>query len=219
VTLLDWFRFYGEGYLAGMGWTAFIGLWAGAGALLWGCLLLLARLNGGWPAAVAVDAYTQLARNTPVLLPIYLFYFGLPMIGWLWPAAICGGLALIVQNGAYVSEILRGSYKAVDSGQSDGAKSLGLSPFLTFRKITLPQVVAHALPALGNQFVLLVKDTSLLSAIAVPELTMNAKYFAERTNSSYEIFIVTAVLYLAVVATIEFALHVGRRAMKWHNPG
>ena len=92
----------------------------------------------------AVDAYVQLLRNTPVLLPIYLIYFGFPLLGLLWPASICGGLALVLQNGAYICEIFRGAYKAIDRVQHDAAKSLGLMPWTAFRKVTLPQILVHS---------------------------------------------------------------------------
>jgi polar amino acid transport system permease protein len=130
-----------------------------------------------------VDGYVQLFRNTPVLLWIYFIYFGFPLIGLTWPALVCGGLALVLQNGAYVSEILRGSLKAVDRVQFDAAKSIGLSSWQTFLKVILPQVLVFSIPSLGNQVVLLLKDTSLLSAISVAELTMQAKLLTEQTGA------------------------------------
>src|SRR5207253_489733 len=168
-------------------------------AIVWGSTLLLIRLAGGRWGARGVDAYVQLFRNTPVLLPIYLIYFAFPMIGLPWPAVVCGGLALILQNGAYVSEILRGSVNAIDRVQFDAARSLGLAPWSTFRKIVLPQVLVYSIPALGNQVVLLLKDTSLLSAISITELTMQAKLLTEQTGAAYEAFIVVALLYMALL--------------------
>ncbi|PYO34114.1 MAG: amino acid ABC transporter permease [Candidatus Rokuibacteriota bacterium] len=203
MTYLGWVTTYGPTYLDALGWTAVIAVLASVGAIIWGCALLLARLAGGRWGARAVDAYVQVFRNTPVLLPIYLIYFGFPLIGLPWPAAVCGGLALVLQNGAYVSEILRGSVKAIDRVQFDAAKSIGLSAWHTFRKVTLPQVLVYSIPALGNQVVLLLKDTSLLSAVAVTELTMQAKLLTEQTGAAYEAFIVVAVLYLTLVAASE----------------
>jgi glutamine transport system permease protein len=210
-----WLDLYGQGYLIGLGWTALIGLGASAGAFVWGCVLLLLRLRGGAFGGYAVDAYTQLARNTPVLLPIFMLYFGMPLLGFLWPAAICGAAALIFQNGAYVSEILRGSLKAVEVGQFDAGKALGLGRGITYRKIILPQVLSHAGPALANQCVLLIKDTSLLCAIAVPELTYSSKYFAERSAASYDIYVVTALLYLTLIGCVELVTRHWQRGAKW----
>jgi len=215
VTYLGWVTTYGPTYLDALGWTAVIAVLASVGAIVWGCALLLVRLAGGRWGARAVDAYVQVFRNTPVLLPIYLIYFGFPLVGLPWPAAVCGGLALVLQNGAYVSEILRGSFKAIDRVQFDAAKSIGLSPWSAFRKVVLPQVLVYSIPSLGNQVVLLLKDTSLLSAITVTELTMQAKLLTEQTGAAYEAFAVVAVLYLVLVAGAEALFRAAQRAVRW----
>lgn len=215
MRFLDWLAVHGPGYLSGLAQTALTAVWASLGAVTLGTALMLVRLTGGRWGGTLVDAYVQLLRNTPVLLPIYLIYFGFPLFGLYWPAVVCGGLALVLQNGAYVSEIFRGSFKAIDRVQFDGARSLGLSPWTTFRKVTLPQMLVYSIPALGNQVVLLLKDTSLLSAIAVTELTMQAKILTERTAAAYQAFLVAAVLYLALVSVSEVAFRVAHRAVRW----
>ena len=128
---------------------------------------------------------------------------------------VCGGLALILQNGAYISEILRGSVNAIDRVQFDAAKSLGLASWSTFRKVVLPQVLVYSIPALGNQVVLLLKDTSLLSAISITELTMQAKLLTEQTGAAYEAFIVVALLYLLLVSSTEVLFRVAHHAVRW----
>ncbi len=198
-----------------MAQTALVTVWASLGAVLWGTTLMLIRLTGGRWGALTVDAYVQLLRNIPILLPIYLIYFGLPEFGLFWPAVVCGGVALILQNGAYISEIFRGSFKAIDRVQFEAARSLGLSPWATFRRVTLPQLLVYSLPALGNQAVLLLKDTSLLSVITVAELTMQAKVLTERTASPYQAFMVAAILYLVLVAVSELLFSTARRAVRW----
>jgi len=198
-----------------LAWTAATALAAAGGAIAWGCVLLLIRLSAGRWGALGVDGYVQLFRNTPVLLPIYLIYFAFPMIGLPWPAVVCGALALILQNGAYISEILRGSVNAIDRVQFDAARSLGLAPWNTFRKIVLPQVLVYSIPALGNQTVLLLKDTSLLSAISITELTMQAKLLTEQTGAAYEAFIVVALLYLLLVSGTEVVFRASHRAVRW----
>jgi len=215
VNFARWVTIYGPTYLTGLGWTAVTAVGAAVGALIWGCLLLLIRLSAGRWGARSVDAYVQLFRNTPVLLPIYLIYFAFPMIGLPWPAVVCGGLALILQNGAYISEILRGSVNAIDRVQFDAARSIGLAPWSTFRKVVLPQVLVYSIPALGNQTVLLLKDTSLLSAISITELTMQAKLLTEQTGAAYEAFIVVALLYLLLVSGTEVLFRVTHRAVRW----
>jgi His/Glu/Gln/Arg/opine family amino acid ABC transporter permease subunit len=215
VSLARWAAIYGPTYLTGLAWTAMTAVVAACGSVAWGCVLLLIRLSTGRWGQRAVDGYVQLFRNTPVLLPIYLIYFAFPMIGLPWPAVVCGGIALVLQNGAYVSEILRGSMNAIDRVQLDAAKSIGLAPWNTFRKIVLPQVLVYSIPALGNQVVLLLKDTSLLSAISITELTMQAKLLTEQTGAAYEAFIVVALLYLLLVSGTEVVFRGAHRAVRW----
>ena len=213
-----WLSVYGPTYLDGLAQTAVIAAVAAVCAVVWGALLLLARLELGRAGARAVDAYVQLFRNTPVLLWIYLIYFAFPLVGFTWPAVVCGGLALMLQNGAYISEIFRGSVKAIDLVQFDAARSIGLPAWATFRKVVLPQVLVHSLPALGNQIILLLKDTSLLSAISVAELTMNAKLLTEQTGAAYEAFVIVAVLYLFLVVILELGVRWARHAVSWRPP-
>ena len=210
-----WLAIYGPSYLAGLAWTAIIATAAAMCAIAWGGLLLLLRVSWGRTGARVVDAYVQLFRNTPVLLWIYLIYFAFPLVGLTWPAVVCGGLALTLQNGAYVSEIFRGSFKAIDLVQFDAARSLGLSWWSTFRKVVLPQVLVYSIPALGNQVILILKDTSLLSAITVAELTMNAKLLTEQTGAAYEAFVIVAILYLMLVVILELGAHWARHTVSW----
>lgn len=202
-------------YLEAAAWTMAIAALSAIGATLWGAVLLFIRVAGRVFGAWIVDAYTQLFRNIPVLLPVYLIYFGFPLIGLTWPAAVCGGLALVLQNGAYISEIFRGGFKAIERVQFDAAKSIGLPGWRTFQKVTLPQVLVYSIPALGNQVVLLLKDTSLLSAITVVELTMQAKVLTERTGAAYGPFLVTAVFYLLLVAICELLFRAIHRSVRW----
>ena len=210
-----WVEAYGVAFLEAAAWTLAVAVASFICALTWGALLFFARLRGGIWADRIVDGYVQLLRNIPVLLPIYLIYFGFPLAGLLWPAAICGGIALVLQNGAYICEIFRGAYKAIDRVQHDAARSLGLLPWMAFRKVTLPQILVHSIPSLGNQAVLLLKDTSLLSAITVVELTMQAKVLTERTGAAYAPFLVAAIFYLVMVSIIELLARTAHRSVRW----
>jgi His/Glu/Gln/Arg/opine family amino acid ABC transporter permease subunit len=210
-----WLEAYGAAYLEAAAWTLSIAVLSFLAALIWGAVLFFLRLNAGRWGERSVDAYVQILRNTPVLLPIYLIYFGFPLLGVLWPAAVCGGVALVLQNGAYICEIFRGGYKAIDRVQHDAAKSLGLMPWTQFRKVTLPQMLVHSIPALGNQAVLLMKDTSLLSAITVVELTMQSKVLTERTGAAYAPFLIAAAFYLAIVWMLEFLTQLAHRSVRW----
>ncbi|WP_448090673.1 amino acid ABC transporter permease [Pseudomonas azerbaijanoccidentalis] len=197
-------------------WTTLtLGAISALGAAIWGAIIfsgsnsrspLLKKIAGG---------YVQIFRNIPVLLPVYLVYFGFPMLGIYWSAAICGCLALILQQGAYVSEILRGGAKSIDKNMYEAARTIGLSRWKTFRLITIPLVVANSLPALGNQTVLLVKDTSLFSAISVLDLMAQSKLLVESAGTVYMPFIVAGVLYLIVASMIDIAFRLIARTVRW----
>lgn len=194
-----------------------LALWAMAGSALWGCLLFFLGSNTNRAFSIAVGAYVQLLRNVPVLLPIYLLYFGLPMVGLFWSAAVCGVLAIILQQGAYISEILRGGANAIDRAMLDASTSIGLTRWKTFRMIIMPQVLANSLPALGNQAALLFKDTSLLSAIAVVEVMLQAKLLVESSGSIYQPFLIAWGLYLAAITVIDLAFAGLRSRIRWRS--
>lgn len=210
-----WLLSYGPEFAQATAWTVGTALAAAVGSYLGGGLLFFLSWASGPIGQNLVGGYVQLLRNTPVLLPIYLLYFGLPLIGLPWPAVVCGTLAIILQSSAFVSEILRGSFKSIDRIQLDAARSLGLSRWATFRRALLPQVLTHSLPALGSQTVMLMKDTSLLSAITVFDLVMNAKLLTESSGLPYSPFLVTAAIYLLLVWLIDTGFLVAQRSVKW----
>ncbi|MEI4486670.1 amino acid ABC transporter permease [Frigidibacter sp. MR17.14] len=195
--------------------TVIIGACAAIFSMLWGTTLFAITLAPQRIFSLVVGAYVQVFRNIPVLVPLYLVYFGFPMIGLVWPAAVCGILALVLQQGAYVSEILRSAAKAIDRSQQDAARSIGLSPWAVFRHVYLPQIAVYALPALGNQSVLLVKDTSLLSAIAVVEVMMKARLVVEGSGTVYLPFVIATALYLVFVLAIDIVFALLGRRVRW----
>ena len=207
--------FYLTAFSEAMRTTVVIAVLVALGSGLWGFALYFIGSSLGRFGALAVGAYVQALRNIPVLLPIYLIYFGFPMIGLAWTAAVCGGVALILQQGAYIREILRGSAKAIDRNLYDAARSIGLSKWKTFRLVTMPQVFANALPALGSQCVLLFKDTSLLSAISVVEIMMQSKILVENSGTIYMPFLFAGGFYLLVAALIDISFRFLSTTVRW----
>jgi polar amino acid transport system permease protein len=170
--------------------------------IVWGLVVAAARLSRRRGLAVLAGGYIQLMRNTPLLVQIYFIYFGFAMAGFALSGFGSGLLALCLQNGAYVAEIYRGGLQSLSAKQIEGGRALGMTPWLTFRIVVLPQAVARVVPALGNQFVLILKDTSIVSAIAVGELTHVGKLLSERTAATYEIFFVLAAFYLIMTSVV-----------------
>jgi polar amino acid transport system substrate-binding protein len=157
-------------FLRGAGVTLLISMLAMALAVPLGLALALSRLYGGAPLRFFAHAYVELFRGTPVLLQLYILYYGLaPLVHLSALAAAILGLGL--NYGAYEAEVHRAAMQAVPAGQSEGAAALGLSRAQSLRLVLLPQALRTALPAMTNDLIALLKDSSLVSVITVVELT------------------------------------------------
>ncbi len=150
--------------------------------------------------------YVWIIRSTPLLVQLFLIYFGLPQIGVDLGPFMSGVLALAINTGAYNAETIRGGIIAVPAGQMEAARSLGMPSALAMRRIILPQAIRMAIPALGNNFVILVKDTSLVSTITLVELTLTAQRLIGSTYKPFEMYLMAAVLYAVLTTATSFLL-------------
>lgn len=152
--------------------------------------------------------YVEVIRGTPLLVQLLIFYFGLPqIIGYSlseFPAAV---IALGINSGGYVAEIVRGGILAVDKGQMEAARSLGMSYAQAMRYIILPQAFKKMIPPLGNEFITLLKNSSLATTIGFPELTRAAQVVAGNTYRPFEPYITAALFYL--IMTLSFTQILG----------
>jgi len=156
--------------------------------------------------------YSLLFRGTPLLVQLFLIYYGLGQLQFvrdsvLWPVLrqpfVCAVLALGMNSAAYTSEIVRGAVKAIPAGQWEAAKSLGLNRLLTFRKVIAPQAMRIALPSYGNEAVMMVKSTALASTISMFDLTGAARTIVADTYAPYEIFLTSGLIYLVLTGLIQ----------------
>lgn len=163
-----------------------------------GVVCALARTYGpklvAWPAAV----YVEFIRNTPFLIQLYFVFFALPSAGIRLDPTEAAALAMIVNLGAYSTEIVRAGIEAVPRGQIEAGKSLGLSSFQIIRFIVLLPAIRAVYPALCSQFILVLLGSSVVSAIAAEELTAFANTLNSRTFRSFEIYAVVTALYIAM---------------------
>jgi polar amino acid transport system permease protein len=152
---------------------------------------------------VIARCYLEVIRNTPLLIQIFFIYFVLgPVLGLdRFPAAI---LALSLFEGAYASEIFRSGILSVEHGQIEAAASLGLNKYQIFRLVVLPQAIRTILPPLTNQAISLIKDSALVSTIAIYDLTMQAQALIAETFLTFEIWFTVAILYLVITITLSF---------------
>lgn len=165
-------------------------------------------------------AYVEIIRGTPIVVQLIIVYavFNLPVIlvgNQDVSLFIPGIITLFINSSAYVSEVVRAGVEAVDRGQTEAGRSLGLSGAETFRKIVLPQAVKNILPALGNEFVTLIKETSVLSFLGVAELTYQGKMIQSATYSILEVYLVIALFYfLLTFPTSKLMTRFERRLKK-----
>jgi polar amino acid transport system permease protein len=177
-------------------------------AFLWGLLLTVPRMSPSPLARRVVCGYIAVMRYTPLLVQMYLLYFGLPLVGVMLSGLTCGVLALMLQHGAFLAEVFRAAIQAVPEGQWLGGRSIGLRGGQVVVRIILPQALSKAMIPLGNEMVLLAKDTSLLAAIGVAELTLTGKMIAERSGGTAAVFVAIGLLYLVLTTLIGIAARV-----------
>jgi polar amino acid transport system permease protein len=158
----------------------------------------LAKTNGPRALRFVIDAYIELIRNTPFLIQIFVIFFGLPAIGLRLEADQASLLALVVNVGAYGIEIIRAGIESIDRGQIEAGRALGLKELQIFRLIVLKPALQAIYPALTSQFILLMLNSSVCSAIAASELTGAANDIQSRTFRSFEVYFVVTALYLAL---------------------
>jgi His/Glu/Gln/Arg/opine family amino acid ABC transporter permease subunit len=174
------------------------------GLVLGWALGLIAVSGVRWLRAIAW-AYVQFIRGTPLLVQIFLIYFGLPALGVNVPAFWSGVIALGLNSGGFQAEIVRAGIESIDRGQTEAARSIGMSSFQTLLFILVPQTIRRVIPPLTNELITLTKSSSLLSAIAVLELTHAGQAIIARTFAPFEIYSAVAVLYLVLIAVLSRA--------------
>lgn len=186
---------------------AFTTIYVSLIAILISCVLglagALARLSSSGMAFGVGTFYISFFRGTPLLLQIYLIYMGLPQLGFVVPAVPCGIAALSLCYGAYMAEIFRAGIQGIPSGQREAAQALGLKKGIIFRKIIFPQAMRLIVPPTGNQFIAMLKDSSLVSVIGVMELTFLAKTAGRSEFKHLEMLITAAILYWIISFTFE----------------
>jgi len=170
-------------------------------AVVWSLVLLPLRMSSAPGVSPIARGYVEVARNTPLLLQMYLLYFGLPVLSIPLSAMTTGVLAIGLQHGAYLVEIYRAAIRSIHRDQHDAARALGLRPFTTFRLIIFPQALRRVFAPLTNQSIVLIKDTTLVSAITVMDLTLVGKIIVERSAAS-DAFVVVAAFYLLLTSAL-----------------
>lgn len=192
--------------LAGAWFTVKASLCSVAIGSFFGLIIGALRVVPFAPIRALAAAYIYIIRGTPLLIQLFLIYFGLPSLGINLSAFSAGVIGMAVNSSGYVGEIVRGGIEAVPKGQWEASKMLGLSYFQSMKSIILPQAIRNMLPAIGNEFVTLIKESSLLSTLAITELTMAGQQVRSVTYASFETFIAVGLVYLCLTSFTSLAL-------------
>lgn len=174
----------------------------------------MARRSGCAGLRSAVTAYVELIRNTPFVVQLFFIYFGLPVVGIRLDPMAAALLAMILNMGAYMTEIVGAGLDAVPRGQSEAARALGLRSRQIFLKIVLPQALVIIYPAMTSQIIIMMLESAVVSQIAVAELTFEADMLQARTFRSFETYFVITLIYLGLsIALRRCLVWIGQRTL------
>ena len=188
-----------------------------------GLIFALGRMAKFPPIKHISIAYIEFFRGTPLLVQIFLIYFGLPqLIQFNLPdnyQYIAGGIALSLNCGAYTAEIFRSGIQSIDYGQGEAARSLGMSHYQAMRYIILPQAFKVVIPPLGNEFIIMMKDSSLLAIIAIQDLMYSGRIVSGRTLQPLPVFLLVAFIYLVMTMFLSTLVNYTERRLSKSDNG
>lgn len=177
---------------------------------VFGLLMGLARLSQFRPLSWLAGAYISFIQGVPVLVQVYVVFYGLSLN---IPAFAAAVIALTINNTAYIAEIIRAGIQSVDKGQREAARSLGMTKMQTMRLVVLPQAIKNILPALGNQLIVAIKDTSIVSVLGLGELTYNTDTIRSITFLAFEPLMISALIYFVVTYVLKKGVDLMERRM------
>ncbi|MGO2789482.1 MAG: amino acid ABC transporter permease, partial [Staphylococcus saprophyticus] len=206
---------YGNFFLKGIQNTILISIVGVLLGTVFGAGIALLKLSKIKLLSWLALAYIEFLRGTPLLVQVFLVYFGTTaVLGLNISALICGMIALVINCSAYIAEIIRAGINAVDSGQTEAARSLGLTYGQTMKSVILPQAIKNILPALGNEFVTVIKESSIVSVIGVSEIMFNAQVVQGASFDPFTPLIVAAILYFILTFTLSRVMYYFEGRMK-----
>ncbi|MEQ8155668.1 MAG: amino acid ABC transporter permease [Clostridiaceae bacterium] len=211
----DFLSKYSNYFVTGTKITIILALFAVIFGTILGLFLSLMKLSNVKVLKAFSIAYIEFVRGTPLLIQIWIIYIGLPMIiGRDLPDIVTGIIALSLNSGAYVAEIIRAGIQAVDKGQMEAARSLGMKLSLSMKEIIIPQAFKNILPALGNEFISIIKESSMVSVIGVAELMYNSGTVRAASFLGLEPLIVAAGIYFVITFILTRVMGILERRLK-----
>jgi arginine/lysine/histidine transport system permease protein len=191
-------------FLDGAVFTIILAVFTVLFGVLLGVVLALLRISKNKFFNFIGTAYVEFIRGTPLMVQLFIIYFGLPnLIGFNMPDMAAAIMALSINSAAYIAEIIRAGIQAVDKGQMEAARSLGMGYGMAMRYIIVPQAIKNILPALGNEFIVVIKESSIVSVIGIGELMYNADTVRGNTYKAFEPLLVAALMYFIMTFTLS----------------
>lgn len=187
--------------------TLYIAVVALALGLVFGLVAALGKVSSNVIFRAVANFYIWIIRSTPLLVQLFLIYYGLPQFGLDLSPFLSGVLGLALNVGAYNAETIRAGIQSISVGQTEAAKSIGMNHAQTMRRIILPQALRNIIPPLGNNFIILIKDTSLVSTITLVELTMKTQQLVGTTYRPFELYLAATLLYAVMTSVTAMLLH------------
>ena len=198
---------------------AFVTIEITLGAIILGCLIgLVVGLGRLDPRRRVVyglcTAYVSFIRGTPLLVQLFIWFFGLPHFGLNLPAFFCGIVGMGIYSGAYVSEIVRGAIQSIERGQMEAARSLGMPYRMAMREIVVPQALVRMIPPLGNEFIALIKNSSLVSLLTIADLMHEGQKIISTSYRSLEVYLAIALVYFVLTNLTGLGLRLVERRLR-----
>lgn len=183
--------------------------------VVFGVLLALMRLSKNPFLKGIASSYIEFIRGTPLLVQLYIVYYGLPQVtGMRFPSFFAGIIALTINSSAYIAEIIRAGILSVDAGQMEAVRSLGMSHSLSMRYIIIPQAFKNILPALGNEFIVVIKESAIVSIIGIYDIMYSGNIIRGNTFRPFEPLIIVAIIYFIITFTLSNLMGIAERRMR-----
>ena len=179
-----------------------------------GLIVALIKMSSIKPISFIGASYVEIIRGTPLLVQLLLIYNGLMQFGIDIPAFTAGVFALAINSAAYVAEIIRAGIQAVDPGQNEAARSLGMTHAMAMRYVIIPQAIKNILPALGNEFIVMLKESAIVSVIGFADLTRQADIIQSITYKYFEPYIIIAAIYFVMTFIFSRLLGIFERRLR-----
>lgn len=218
--IVDFMTTYQSYFIKGTITTIQISFFGVVFGTILGIFLSLLKLSKNKLTRAIATIYIEIVRGTPLILQLYVVYYALPMVIPLPSSRIfLGTLAVLLNSAAYVAEIIRAGIQSIDKGQSEAARSLGMTHRMSMIHIIIPQAFRNILPALGNEFIVLIKESAIISVIAIPDLMYNADTLRGTTFRPFMPLIIAGLIYFILTFSLSKLLGLFERRLAASDKG